>query len=252
MLLDGLKKEFLSATELPELRKTMDSFCKQLQSGDSKLWVCFVQMFSSSLERPLMYLHNRFPLKWQENYDNKKYHLVDPSWNHAKYSTVPFFWSDLDRLNPDQNAMVEDAKRHGLRSGVLIPFHGRSGYSLLWVMSSNEEAQCREELEYAKAKAYDILPFIYEAVNKVVFGDKPILTKREIDVIYWVAEGLSTEEVAKRIYISPVTVEKHVANACKKLEAKNRTQCVRMAINLGLLIPRETSFNYSIRSKDGK
>lgn len=62
---------------------------------------------------------------------------------------------------------VNDAKEHGLNSGVLVPFHGESGYALLWIMSSLSESECRDDLVSAKNIAYDLLPFIYESVKKV-------------------------------------------------------------------------------------
>jgi len=235
---------FKNVNNLHELRLGLDLFNKSLLEGQGKLWTCYTQIFNSSLEKPLIYLHNRFPLEWQIRYDEKNYHLIDPSWGHCKHSTIPFFWSDIKNLTQEQKAMVDDAFTHGFRSGVLIPFHGRTGYSLLWIMSPKNENESRHCLELIKRRSYEILPFIYEAVTQTVFGNKPILTKRETEVLYWIAEGLRTDETGEKLKISPATVEKHVSNACTKLEAKNRTQCVRIALNLGVIIPGETSFNY--------
>ena len=250
MKCDSLKYVFSEPGNWKGLKDYLDCFFKIMQpvESDNKLFFCLVQVFSSSLEKPSMYLHNRFPLDWQKNYATKNYHLVDPSWAHAKHSTIPFFWSDLKKLTDEQKAMVDDAKEHGLNGGVLVPFHGRAGYSLLWIMSSLSDNDCRDELVSAKNIAYDMFPFVYESVKKVFFGGRPILSKREAEVLYWVAEGLRTEDVSQKLCISAVTVEKHIANSCKKLDAKNRTQCVRMAVNLGLLIPRETCFDFSVRS----
>lgn len=247
MNIEDLMLAFKMASSLEDLRSAIDSFESRVQPGTERLWLCYVQMFYSSLEKPLMYLQNRFPEDWKVTYETKRYHLVDPSWNHCRHSTVPFFWSDLDNLTPDQQLMVDDARKHGLCSGVLIPFHGRAGYSLFWIMSSNDISISRDNLENAKRFAYEILPYMYEAVCRVVFGNKSILSKREKEVLYWIAEGLTTDQVSDKLFISSVTVEHHVKNACAKLDAKNRTQCVRIALNLGLIIPGETGFNYSIR-----
>lgn len=247
MSFKSLIATFKNIDNLNELRSALDTLNQQMETSTDKLLSCYVQIFYSSLEKPLLYLHNRFPNEWQKTYESKEYHLVDPSWYHCKHSTVPFFWSDLQDLTHEQRTMVDDARAHGLRSGVLIPFHGRSGYSLFWIMSPKEESESIDALESAKRMVYELLPFIYESVKTVVFGQESILTKREKEVLYWIAEGLNTDEVSKKLFISPVTVEKHVANACGKLEARNRTQCVRIAMNLGLLVPGETSFDYSIR-----
>lgn len=63
------------------------------------------------------------------------------------------------------------------------------------------------------------------------------LTKRELEVMALLVEGLSNREIALRLEISPDTVKNHVSNCMSKLEAKNRTQATATALELGI-IPR--------------
>ena len=50
------------------------------------------------------------------------------------------------------------------------------------------------------------------------------LSGREIEVTsLFVKEGLGTKEIAGRLYISPLTVKDHIANACRKFSVKNRS-----------------------------
>jgi DNA-binding CsgD family transcriptional regulator len=58
------------------------------------------------------------------------------------------------------------------------------------------------------------------------------VTSREADVLALVGEGLSNREIGERIYLSPRTVEKHVANLLLKLGAENRTRLVALASSL--------------------
>jgi len=230
-----------------ELKESLDSLVHGIEAkGDFK--ACFVQMSFKSLEVPLIFLHNRFPIEWQYVYNKKRYHTIDPSWSHARKSLLPFFWSDLRDLSDIETSMVEDAKEHGLRSGVLIPFHGRTGYSLLWIMSSLEHALVRSQLEIFKQETYAILPHIFEATTKIVFGGLRILTKRETECLYWAAEGKNTEAIGQVLFISPATVEKHITHAVTKLDAMNRSHAIRIARDLGLLMAREDTFSYSIRT----
>jgi DNA-binding NarL/FixJ family response regulator len=48
------------------------------------------------------------------------------------------------------------------------------------------------------------------------------LTKREIEILQLVAEGLSNEEIGKKIFISRKTVKTHLANIFDKLQVNNR------------------------------
>ncbi|GAA0486667.1 hypothetical protein GCM10009096_31840 [Parasphingorhabdus litoris] len=63
----------------------------------------------------------------------------------------------------------------------------------------------------------------------------PVLTLREHEILEFIAQGLSTKEVAQRIDIAPRTVDRHVENVRLKLRAKNRTHMVACAVMEGLL-----------------
>jgi RNA polymerase sigma factor (sigma-70 family) len=62
-------------------------------------------------------------------------------------------------------------------------------------------------------------------------GNKlPQLTQRERDVLRLLADGLSNEEIGKRLFISAETVRTHVRKAMDKLDADTRTQAVARAL----------------------
>jgi DNA-binding NarL/FixJ family response regulator len=63
-----------------------------------------------------------------------------------------------------------------------------------------------------------------------VGGDMPQLTQRERDVLRLLADGLSNEEIGKRLFISAETVRTHVRKAMDKLDADTRTQAVARAL----------------------
>lgn len=61
------------------------------------------------------------------------------------------------------------------------------------------------------------------------------LTTREREVMAWVAEGHSNEEIAEKLFVSPLTVRTHVHRAMTKLGARDRAQLVVMAYQSGLV-----------------
>jgi DNA-binding NarL/FixJ family response regulator len=63
----------------------------------------------------------------------------------------------------------------------------------------------------------------------------PALTQRERDVLRLLADGLSNEEIGKRLFISPETVRTHVRKAMAKLDADTRTQAVAKALRQSLI-----------------
>ncbi|MFE2051326.1 response regulator [Streptomyces sp. NPDC059459] len=64
------------------------------------------------------------------------------------------------------------------------------------------------------------------------------LTVREREVLVQVAGGLSNDEIAERLEVSPLTVKTHVNRAMAKLGARDRAQLVVTAYESGLVRPR--------------
>ena len=60
------------------------------------------------------------------------------------------------------------------------------------------------------------------------------LTDREREIVGLVAEGLSNDEIAERLFLSPATVRTHVSRAMMKLDARDRAQLVVFAYQSGL------------------
>jgi DNA-binding NarL/FixJ family response regulator len=65
-----------------------------------------------------------------------------------------------------------------------------------------------------------------------------VLTNREREVTALVARGLSNDEIAAHMVISPTTAKTHVSRAMTKLHARDRAQLVVFAYESGLVSPR--------------
>ncbi|HEY5877015.1 MAG TPA: response regulator transcription factor [Ilumatobacteraceae bacterium] len=65
-----------------------------------------------------------------------------------------------------------------------------------------------------------------------------VLTDREREIVALVAGGLSNEEIADSLFISPATSRTHVSRAMVKLGARDRAQLVVVAYESGLVAPR--------------
>jgi len=61
------------------------------------------------------------------------------------------------------------------------------------------------------------------------------ISKRELDVLNLMANGLSNEEIAGKLFISLNTVKTHASNIFLKLEVKRRTQAVERAKRLNII-----------------
>jgi DNA-binding NarL/FixJ family response regulator len=71
---------------------------------------------------------------------------------------------------------------------------------------------------------------------------QPSLSNREREIMSLLAEGLTGEEVADRLFLSAETVKTHVRNAMNKLEARNRVHAIAIALRQGeIVLPDEES-----------
>jgi len=95
---------------------------------------------------------------------------------------------------------------------------------------------------------------VVEAIHLAANGDRPmspqlavamlqearkapdnIITAREEEVLQAVADGLGTGEIAATMFISQRTVKNHLASIYEKLDARDRTQAVLMAVKMGIV-----------------
>jgi DNA-binding CsgD family transcriptional regulator len=61
------------------------------------------------------------------------------------------------------------------------------------------------------------------------------LSKRELEVLQLMSEGLSNAEIAERLFVSLNTIKTHTSKIFEKLEVKRRTQAVEVGKRLGLI-----------------
>ncbi|RWZ68679.1 response regulator transcription factor [Labedella populi] len=84
-------------------------------------------------------------------------------------------------------------------------------------------------------------------LERVAAGSRPVLdsrvlaplTEREREVLALVGEGLSNDEIGRRLFMSPLTAKTHVSRIMQKLSARDRARLVVTAYETGLVTPGE-------------
>ena len=61
------------------------------------------------------------------------------------------------------------------------------------------------------------------------------ITRRELEILELIANGLSNREIAEKLFVSENTVKTHSSRLFDKLSARRRTQAVQMGKELGLI-----------------
>jgi two-component system response regulator NreC len=119
---------------------------------------------------------------------------------------------------------------------------GASGYVL---KDANAEELMTAIHEASGGRRYVSTPFSNDRIDSYLNRPAAIdpygtLTAREREVLHLVAEGLTSGDIARRLFISPRTAESHRANLMRKLGLRSRTDLVRFALQRGI-VPLETS-----------
>ena len=70
-----------------------------------------------------------------------------------------------------------------------------------------------------------------EAVSRAAYNG---LTRRQVEILRFITEGFTNKEIASKLYISPRTVEMHVANILDRLNCRSRIEAVRKAEEMGV------------------
>jgi LuxR family maltose regulon positive regulatory protein len=77
-------------------------------------------------------------------------------------------------------------------------------------------------------------------VTSALPADQPLaapLTEREFEILSRLAQRLSNKEIAKQLFLSPLTVKRHTLNIYQKLGVHGRREAVDKATALGILAP---------------
>ena len=75
----------------------------------------------------------------------------------------------------------------------------------------------------------------YQKQNISKYDEIPIITRREKEVLIQIAEGLTNQQIANKLFISITTVSSHRQNLMLKLEANNTASLIKNALKFDLI-----------------
>jgi DNA-binding NarL/FixJ family response regulator len=110
---------------------------------------------------------------------------------------------------------------------------GAAGFAL----KSGDPEELEDAIRTVAAGGDYIDPRLTPLLAKGGNGRTKTLSPREREILGLLSKGLSGEEVAKQLYLSPETVRTHVRNAIGKLDAATRAHAVALALQRGEISP---------------
>lgn len=192
-------------------------------------------------------LAGQWPEEWLQVYLAKKYILTDPKLRYIAHAQRPFRWRDslvAFRKDPHYRRMEQvmaAAATYGLKDGYVFPIHGRSG--VLGYMSIGGRSIDLSPVEISLMDAIARKAFWrlleLRGEEELMLEDLPgtdtRLTRREMEILQYLAEGMTSVEIGKQLQISNHTVDWYMNGLQDKLKAKNRQHAVAVAFRHGLI-----------------
>ncbi|WP_140986358.1 helix-turn-helix transcriptional regulator [Asticcacaulis tiandongensis] len=185
-------------------------------------------------------MHN-YPEDWQKYYNEKGFERLDPVLKAAGTYSHAFRWRTLERshkLSERQIRFFRLGEEAGLRHGIGIPMSGDKAQIAGIAMASGERVDAvRSDLDLISAYCNQFFMSF-----KRLKGAEPVatdalvsLSKKETEVLQWVAAGRSDDDIGQILGISVHTVDTHLRHVYQKLEVNNRVSAVVKAIIMGLI-----------------
>lgn len=176
-----------------------------------------------------------YPAEYMEQYFNNHLFRTDAVVCEFLTNLAPVNWARVDqRLGYDYPA-----------ARLAMDFNMNEGWSfgtldiasMSCTLFSVGGPRMDNDLRVQKILEY-IIPFFSEAYRRVlgrICANKTELTPKEIEVLNWIKEGKNSWEISVILRCSKRTVDFHVNNVKKKLNAYSRAQAVAIGLECGII-----------------
>lgn len=227
-------QSMLSAKSAPVLFNALSGVAKQLGFD----YCAYDMRLPWPVAEPKVVSLNNYPTTWQQRYMQERYDKIDPTVSHGRHSNLPMVWSDKHVAS--NRSFWEDARSHGLHAGWAQSCHDAKGISGLLNLSRSDDSVSHKELREISLKLSWLVGVAHEGLSLLLI-EKHMpeaatqLTSREIEVLRWTADGKTSGEVSEIMNITDRTVNFHISNTLKKLNATNKTAAAIKAARLGIL-----------------
>jgi DNA-binding CsgD family transcriptional regulator len=188
------------------------------------------------------YVHNTYARDWAMRYESENYVSIDPIVRRGLNSLLPLDWSRFEVTTPRERNFFGEAHEYGVGDqGISFPVHGTLGETAVFSVSASFKAKEWKEFRTLHLKDMRIIAeFFHQRVlnslkNPASKGEDLSLTQRELECLYWSAEGKTYEDIASILKITPRTVRFFLENARNKLGSLNTTHAVVTAMSRGLI-----------------
>lgn len=225
------------ASDFPALEGTIDAIAREM---GFRHFALTHHIDVPRAPRPAIRLDN-YPPAWADYFDAQRLGPSDPVHRASQTTGLGFSWSQLGamiELGPRDHDILARSRRAGLGDGFTVPAHvpGEATGSCSFATAGGRPIRV-EWLPLAQL----VGAFAFEGARRLsgmrALGgaDRPRLTDRQRDCIYWASRGKSDWEIAQILGLSHDTVIQHLKQARERYGVGKRTQLTVHALFDGTL-----------------
>jgi LuxR family quorum-sensing system transcriptional regulator ExpR len=184
------------------------------------------------------------PDRWLKLYEANNYIEIDPRLkiSHDRPTMSTWSSSELQGKCDRVDAFLRDADSFDIRSGACFTLHNAYNDRVMIGYNSHRESTRFEDVEPHLGDMYAIAMHFQPIFMRAVIDHglrsrlrAARLTPREIEVLNYVACGLTANDIAPKMSITPRTVRFHVDSACTKMGVLNREEAIALGVKGGLI-----------------
>ncbi|CCV12770.1 LuxR family transcriptional regulator [Mesorhizobium sp. STM 4661] len=180
-----------------------------------------------------------YPDEWRERYFEMGYDKIDPTIKRSRRRIEAFRWSEAyndESTTEDGRRVLDEAATFGLRSGISVPLHGPEGSFAIMNFAQPWDGEFRNRtITYLQLAALHFHLRVTEFTNSTGVESTSNLSSREKECILWTARGKSSWEIGKILGISVNTVNFHIKNVMRKMDANSRITAVVEVLKRGTI-----------------
>jgi len=214
--------------------------------GLDKVLFCCVSDHRDVNVMPEERFKHNYPNDWMSYYFEHGYDKIDPVPLYGINKAEGYFWEEIPpnmMLNKDQEKCLIYGEEAGLYNGISIPLRGPNNALAGVSLASSEKRDSFDTIELHRDLLTAFSNHLYICFRRLCEhqDNQPVknyvLSDKERDILSWAARGKTDYEIGIILGISNHTVDWHMRNIFKKLEANHRVLAIVKAISYGLIQP---------------
>jgi len=211
--------------------------CCRVINADKMSYHFHSETLSSDKEIGKIFSHG-YPDSWVLKYSSGELQNCDPVAPTVMTQGKAMTWGEAlsnTRLTDSEKAFIAQAQKNGLIHGVGLPLWGPKECDAYVAIGFPDPVSEHKRQQVAALQLF--LQTAHQKICELVAEVSPVprLSKRETEILTWVARGKSNTDIATILDLSVDTVRTYLQRIFAKLGSRNRIGAAIRALRLGLI-----------------